>query len=71
MQSRNQWSPGPGAKVLRVTRTATGGWMVFAAIADRGICRLAESAPDIAMAGVTGAFRIFQRKEKRWRCDFV
>jgi len=37
----------------------------LAAIADRGSARRAGNAPDIAMAGVIGSFRTFQRRENR------
>ena len=77
MQSRKQWSPGPGAKVLRVTQTAAGSWIVLAAIADRGICPSCgkrsrhrhgwrhRRLQDLPAQGETVALRL---RVSRWRC---
>ncbi len=38
MHSKRHWAPGAGVKVLRVMRTANEGWIIYAAMAERGIC---------------------------------
>ena len=38
MHSKKHWAPGDGVKVLRVVRSAAGGWNVCAATAEAGIC---------------------------------
>lgn len=38
MHSKKHWAPGRGVKVLRVARTGTEGWNVYASIPEQGIC---------------------------------
>lgn len=77
MHLRKQWSPGTGARVLRVTRTDAGSWIVFAAIADEGICpgcgkrsRSRHGWRDRRLQDlpVQGESVALQLRMSRWRC---